>query len=52
MQKLLSLIRSHLFIFVFFFSITLGDDLEKVLLWFMSSVLLFLLEFYSILSYI
>ena len=34
-QKLLSLIRSHLFIFVFI-SITLGDISKKILLWFMS----------------
>ena len=34
-QKLLSLIRSHLFIFVFI-SITLGGGSEKILLWFMS----------------
>ena len=32
-QKLLSLVRSHLFIFVF---ITLGGGLKKILLWFMS----------------
>ena len=32
-QKLLNLIRFHLFIFVF---ITLGDGLKKILLWFMS----------------
>ena len=35
MQKLSSLIRSHLFIFVFIF-ITLRDGSEKVLLWIMS----------------
>ena len=35
MQKLLSLIRSHLFIFVFI-DITLGSGSEKTLLWFMS----------------
>ena len=35
MQKLLSSIRSHLFIFAFV-SITLGDSSKKVLLWFMS----------------
>ena len=35
MQKLLSLIRSHLFCFVFSF-ITLGDRLKKILLQFMS----------------
>ena len=34
-QKLLSLIRSHLFIFVFI-SITLGDGSRKMLLRFMS----------------
>ena len=34
-QKLLSLIRSHLFIYVFI-SITLGDRVKKVLLQFMS----------------
>ena len=34
-QKLLSLIKSHLFIFVFI-SITLGGGLKKILLWFMS----------------
>ena len=34
-QKLLSLIRSHLFIFVFI-SITLGGGSKKILLWFMS----------------
>ena len=34
-QKLLSLINSHLFIFVFI-SVTLGGGLKKVLLWFMS----------------
>ena len=40
-EKLLSLIRSHLFIFVFIF-ITLGDWSKKILLWFMSkSVLMF-----------
>ena len=33
-QKLLSLIWSHLFIFVFI-SITLGDGFRKILLWFM-----------------
>ena len=35
MQKLLSLIRSHLFLFVFIF-ITLGDESQKILLLFMS----------------
>ena len=34
-QKFLSLIRFHLFIFVFVF-ITLGGGLKKILLWFMS----------------
>ena len=34
-QKLLSLIRSHLFVFVFI-PITLGDGSEKILLQFMS----------------
>ena len=34
MQKLLSLIKSHLFIFVFIV-ITLGGGSEKILLWFM-----------------
>ena len=34
-QKLLSLIKSHLFIFVFI-SVTLGDGSKKILLWFMS----------------
>ena len=34
-QKLLSLIKSHLFIFVFIV-ITLGGGSEKILLWFMS----------------
>ena len=37
MQKLLSLIRSHLFIFVFNFnSITLGGGSQRILLWFLS----------------
>ena len=35
MQKLLSLIKFHLFIFVFIV-ITLGGGSEKILLWFMS----------------
>ena len=35
MQKLLSLIRSHLFIFVFIV-IALGGGSEETLLWFMS----------------
>ena len=34
-QKLLSLVRSHLFIFVFVV-ITLGGVSEKILLWFIS----------------
>ena len=34
-QKLLSLIRSHLFIFYFIF-ISLGGGSKKILLWFMS----------------
>ena len=34
-QKLLSLIKSHLFIFVFR-SVTLGGGSKKILLWFMS----------------
>ena len=38
-QKLLSLIRSHLFIFVFV-SIILRDRLEKMFLWFMSGSVL------------
>ena len=50
LQKLLSLIRSHLFIFVFI-SITVGDGSKRILLWCisksvlpMSSSLLFLIE--------
>ena len=38
-QKLLSLISSHLFIFVFIF-ITLGGGSKKILLWFMSESVL------------
>ena len=38
-QKLLSLIRSHLFIFVFI-SITLRDGSQRILLWFMSESVL------------
>ena len=38
-QKLLSLIRSHLFIFVFIF-ITVGSGSKKILLWFMSKSVL------------
>ena len=34
-QKLLSLTKSHLFIFVFI-SVTLGGGSKKILLWFMS----------------
>ena len=37
MQKILSLIRSHLFIFI---SIILGDRLEKILLLFLSKCVL------------
>ena len=39
-QKLLSLIRSHLFIFAFI-SFVLGDRSKKILLWFMSKITLF-----------
>ena len=38
-QKLLSLIWSHLFIFVFIF-ITLGGESKKILMWFMSESVL------------
>ena len=38
-QKLLSLIRTHLFTFVFI-SVTLGGGSQKILLWFMSSSVL------------
>uniref|UniRef100_A0A8D1GPF0 Uncharacterized protein n=1 Tax=Sus scrofa TaxID=9823 RepID=A0A8D1GPF0_PIG len=38
-QKILNLIRSHLFIFAFI-SITLGGGSEKILLWFMSESIL------------
>ena len=38
-QKLLSFIRSHLFIFVFI-SITLGDGSKKILLWLMAKSVL------------
>ena len=38
-QKLLSLIRYHLFIFVFIF-ITLGSESKQILLWFMSESVL------------
>ena len=50
MQKLLSLINSHLFIFVFIY-ITLGCGSKKILLWFMSKSV-FPLEFCSVWSYI
>ena len=39
MQKILSLIRPHLFIFVFIF-IILGGELKKILLWLMSESVL------------
>ena len=39
-QKLLSLIRSHLFIFILI-AITLGSESEKILLWIMSESGLF-----------
>ena len=45
-QKLLSLIRSHLFTFVFI-SITLGGGSQMILLWFMSSSVLPLFSFKS-----
>ena len=45
-QKLLSLIRSHLFIFVFI-SIILGGGLWRILLWFMSRSILPLLSYRS-----
>ena len=38
-QRLLSLIRSHLFIFIF---IILGSRLKKILLWFMSKSVVFM----------
>ena len=44
MQKLLSLIRSHLLIFAFIF-ITLGGELEKTLLWIMSKSVLSIFSF-------
>ena len=49
LKKLLSLIRSHLFIFAFT-CIALGDESKKILLQFMSecSACIFLYEFYSI----
>ena len=45
-QKLLSLIRSHLFIFVFIF-ITLGSGLKNILLQFMSMSVLFRFSYKS-----
>ena len=45
-QKLLSLIRSHLFIFVFI-SIILGGGLWRILLWFMSRSMLPMLSYRS-----
>ena len=52
-QRLLSLIGSYLFIFVFS-SITLGDGSKKILLQFMSeySAYVFFCDFYSFWSYI
>ena len=51
-QKLLSLIRSHLFTFIFI-PITLGGGSQRMLLCFMSNVLpMFSSEFYSFWSYI
>ena len=52
-QKLLSFIRSHLFIFVFI-SISLGGGSKKTLLWFMSKSVLpmFSSKFYSVWPYI
>ena len=44
MQKILSLIRSHLFIFVFIF-ITLEDGSKKILLQFMSKSVLPIFSF-------
>ena len=38
-KKLLSLIKSHLLVFVFI-SITLGSELQRILLWFMSESVL------------
>ena len=38
-QKLLNLVRSHLFIF-YFISITLGGGSKRILLWFMSDSVL------------
>ena len=53
MQKLLNLIRSHFFIFVFIF-IILGGRSEKILLWFMSESVppMFSSKFYTIWCYI
>ena len=45
-QKLLSLIKSHLFIFLIF--ITLGGGSEKILLWFMSESVLPMFSFTSL----
>ena len=52
-QKLLSLIKSHLFTFVFI-SVTLGGGSWRILLWLMSSNVLpmFSSKFYSFWSYI
>ena len=52
-QKLLSLIKSHLFIFVFII-ITLRGGSEKMLLWFMSESVwpMFSSKSYSVWSYI
>ena len=52
-QKLLSLLRSHLFIFGFT-SISLGGGSKKILLWFMSKSVfpMFYSEFYSVWTYI
>ena len=46
MQKLVSLVRSHLFIFVFIF-IILGGGLWRILLWFMSKSMLPMLSYRS-----
>ena len=52
-QKLLSLIKSHSFIFLFI-SVTLGGGSKKILLWFMSKCVfpMFSLKFYSVWPYI
>ena len=50
-QKLLHLIRSHLFILVFI-SVTLADGFIKILLQFMSVSCLFSFKFYRIQAYI